>query len=97
MILKQAVHTVIIRLYYTILKLLKRFPEPEVTVQKASARTKQAMTAAQQNLQPLATSASKGIEGAATVIRENATSTAHNISEDAKYKTSTAKRDIAPS
>ncbi|KAL8872973.1 MAG: hypothetical protein Q9174_001495 [Haloplaca sp. 1 TL-2023] len=35
MILKQAVHTVIIQLYYTVLKLLKRFPEPAATAEKA--------------------------------------------------------------
>ncbi|KAL8950367.1 MAG: hypothetical protein Q9183_007527, partial [Haloplaca sp. 2 TL-2023] len=96
MILKQAVHSVIIRLYYTILKLLKRFPEPDAAIEKASARTKQAMTAAQQNLQPLAASASKGFEDTATVVRDNATSTAVNIRENTKSKASTAKRDLVP-
>ena len=96
MILKQAVHTVIIRLYYAILKLLKRFPEPDATIEKASMHTKRAVTGAHRNLQPLATSASKGFEDTATIIREQASSTVSDVREDAKSKVRTAKRGLAP-
>lgn len=45
MIVKQAVHRFIIQLYYTVLRLLKRFPSPESTVEEAREKAGQAFTA----------------------------------------------------
>ncbi len=45
MILKQAVHRLIIQLYYAILRLLRRFPSPESAVEGAKEKAEQAFSA----------------------------------------------------
>ncbi|KAI4130240.1 MAG: hypothetical protein LQ338_001855 [Usnochroma carphineum] len=52
MIVKQAVHKIIVRLYYATLKLLKRFPSPESTIGEAKEKADEVVTAAQQRLRP---------------------------------------------
>lgn len=51
MIVKQAVHRFIIQLYYIILRLLKRFPGPESTVEGAKNKAQQAFSAIEKTVQ----------------------------------------------
>lgn len=51
MILKQAVHRLIIQLYYTILRLLKRFPSPESAVEGAKDKAEQAFSVIEKTVQ----------------------------------------------
>ncbi|KAL9603511.1 MAG: hypothetical protein Q9179_002181 [Wetmoreana sp. 5 TL-2023] len=62
MILKQAVHRLIIQLYYLSLRLRKRLPAPETTIQQARKRSEQAVVAVQKGTQPLATAAPKKLQ-----------------------------------
>ncbi|KAL9021214.1 MAG: hypothetical protein Q9185_001615 [Variospora sp. 1 TL-2023] len=52
MIVKQYVHRIIIRLYFAIMKLLKRFPDPETTLEGAKEKAENVVTAAQRSLRP---------------------------------------------
>ncbi|KAL8898591.1 MAG: hypothetical protein Q9207_006624 [Kuettlingeria erythrocarpa] len=60
MILKQAVHRLIIQLYYTILRLLRRFPGPESAVEGAKEKAEQALSAIERTVQ----TSSTGLSGA---------------------------------
>ncbi|KAL8721543.1 MAG: hypothetical protein Q9225_001797 [Loekoesia sp. 1 TL-2023] len=51
MIVKQIVHSIIIQVYYTTLKLLKRFPNPEAAVGEAKKRAEQTSIKIQKNLE----------------------------------------------
>ncbi|KAL8810671.1 MAG: hypothetical protein Q9200_002383 [Gallowayella weberi] len=66
MIVKQIVHGFIIRLYYAILGLLNRIPNPDVALAEAREKTKHAYTAVQQEIQPLASSASEKLQNSSS-------------------------------
>lgn len=51
MIVKQVVHRIIIRLYYEILKLLKRYPSPEAVVEETRKKAREASIKIQGRLQ----------------------------------------------
>ncbi|KAL8689251.1 MAG: hypothetical protein Q9218_005034 [Villophora microphyllina] len=76
MLVKQAVHQLIIRLYYVTLRLLKRLPNPQPAVKETSERTQQGLAAAQRSLQPLASSATGKMHETSAALAEKTSKTA---------------------
>ena len=62
MIVKEAVHKLVIQLYYTILKMLKRFPSPQETAIPAMKRAEKAIDGIGERTQQTAISLRDGIE-----------------------------------
>lgn len=71
MIVKQAVHRLIIQLYYVTLKLLKRFPSPDVAAQTLKQQTDQALDTVQRNVNPLASTTMEKLQNATSTLRSS--------------------------
>ena len=85
MIIKQAVHRLIIQLYYVTLKLLKRFLSPEVAAQTLKQQTNQALDTVQREVESLTSSTVEKLQ--------NASSTLHSSNQDAFEK---VRKDTEP-
>ncbi|KAL9584808.1 MAG: hypothetical protein Q9212_001891 [Teloschistes hypoglaucus] len=76
MLVKQAVHQFIIQLYFVTLRLLKRFPYPQLAIQATSKNTQQGFIAVQQRLQPLGSTMVQNIQNTSRALAQQASDTA---------------------
>ncbi|KAL8913084.1 MAG: hypothetical protein Q9171_002064 [Xanthocarpia ochracea] len=83
MIVKQIVHRSIIRLYYTTLKLLKRFPTPETTGQDVKERTKQAFNTFQKDAEPLVLSTAEKAQNVSSILLDSSRSALRTVQLEA--------------
>ena len=83
MIVKQIVHRFIIRLYYTTLRLLKRFPTPETTVRDVKERTKQALDTFQKNAEPLVLSTPEKAQNVSSTLLDSSRSALRTVQLEA--------------
>ncbi|KAL9001427.1 MAG: hypothetical protein Q9169_000002 [Polycauliona sp. 2 TL-2023] len=68
MIVKQMVHRFIIQLYYATLRLLKRFPSPEVAMQSTKERTTQTLDTVQKDLEPVMSSTTEKLQDVSSTL-----------------------------
>ncbi|KAL8802643.1 MAG: hypothetical protein Q9182_003659 [Xanthomendoza sp. 2 TL-2023] len=92
MIVKQMVHGFIIRLYYAILRFLRRMPNPDAALGEAKEKTKHAFTAVQQDIQPLASSASEKLQNASSAWVDSSKNILDATSREAGLASSAAKQ-----
>ncbi|KAL8678786.1 MAG: hypothetical protein Q9186_004896 [Xanthomendoza sp. 1 TL-2023] len=92
MIVKQIVHGFIIRIYYTISRLLRRLPNPEARVGEVRDKMKQSFAAVQQDIQPLASSASKRLQHSSSSWLDSSKSTLDASYREASFAASAVKQ-----
>ncbi len=83
MIMKEAAQKVVIQLYYTILKILKKYPSPQELVEAAKRRAAQT-----------ASDAADGAQEAASSAKSQASQVAQDMDERAQQAAETAKEGV---
>ncbi|KAL8895173.1 MAG: hypothetical protein Q9192_003799 [Flavoplaca navasiana] len=82
MIVKQAVHRLIIQLYYVTLKSLKRFPSPEAAAQTLKQQTNHALDTVQRDVEPLKSTTVGKLQNASSTLRRSSQDAFKKVQKD---------------
>lgn len=92
MLVKQAVHRLILQLYYATIRLLKRFPDAQPAIGKPSQSTQQGIIAVQERLQPLGSTATRNIQHTSGLLAQQTSKTAEAVREETSSAIITVKQ-----
>ncbi|KAL8662387.1 MAG: hypothetical protein Q9202_004782 [Teloschistes flavicans] len=92
MLVKQAVHRLILQLYYATMRLLKRFPDAQPAIRKPSQSTQQGIIAVQERLRPLGSTATLNIQHNSGLLAQQTSKTAEAVREETRSAIITVKQ-----
>ena len=94
MIIKQAVHRLIIQLYYITLRLLKRFPSPEAAAQTLKQQTNRALDTVQRDVEPLTSSTVENLQNASLTLRSSSQDAFKKVQKETEPLTSSTMETL---